>query len=596
MKDNNIEGNIGYVADKLASIPLAKEAESVLSSNWPSPSASPPKSRQDSVSATSINESVRASTSLFALKSRSRSASTTKQSYTALPPILPAKPKKAVTIAPIDLAGVSSKLEHSVFVSYCWLNSRSALELGQVNPETCNIGGCDPRDLAGRLTADGIISFLDVNRFREGQDLDEEMKRNIKSAKLGLICISEEYMKSPNCWLEFELITRNGPNYSPNYQIIVVGAKGGFHFDDKHKNLVGNHYWIDTTQDKVGFSSGKYLNIKECVESKLHIVTETPAETPAAMRADQPKTIQEQARCGNSNALYLEGCNLLDRGQATEGLEKLEYAADLGHMDAKYILGKLYREGSETEGVEKDAVKAIKWLEDLAKEGDFRAQLELAEMYHDGDGIKLDFEKAIHFAELAASQKCSGALQLLGDIYLNGRGTTKDTTHGLRMVGWMYQQGLGTGQNSKLAKQFYVRASKKGCKTSQWHIGLMLYVGDRMNQDVIKGIAWLVKAGAGYEGIIEAQLSLGEIYKNGYGIQKSAVEAFRWYLAAAENGSETAQHTISLMYQYGEGVEKSSEKAKQWLHRMFQHQMLDDKELSPNITDSLADLGSTDSI
>ncbi|KAJ3074868.1 hypothetical protein HDU99_001646, partial [Rhizoclosmatium hyalinum] len=43
----------------------------------------------------------------------------------------------------------------SIFMSYCWANSKEAVVNGQVPKEKGNYGHCDPRDLARKLTEHG---------------------------------------------------------------------------------------------------------------------------------------------------------------------------------------------------------------------------------------------------------------------------------------------------------------------------------------------------------------------------------------------------------------------------------------------------------
>ncbi|KAJ3283927.1 hypothetical protein HDU79_008647 [Rhizoclosmatium sp. JEL0117] len=458
-------------------------------------------------------------------------------------------------------------------MSYCWRNSRLAVEAGQVSEADANIGGCDPRDLARKLTEDKIITFLDVNRFKEGDDLDAAMKQNITAE---------------------------------NYLCIVVGAQEGIQPDEKHSALIGNHYRIDTTKDKKGFYSGTYIRIRDNIRTKLHEVSSTPAVTPAVAKPfDQPKTIQEQAADGNRDALFTYGRHLLCHGEPENGVKIIEMAAEQGNIEAKFGLATLCQEGAKEIGISKNANKAVRWFEELAESGDFRGQLGLAELYHDGEGINVDFNKALYYANLAASQNCADALQLLGDMYLNGRGITKsadqafshyfksaklNNTDGLRMVGWMCQQGIGTNQDSQLASHHYLLAAKAGCQTSQWQLGMMFYTGEGIKQEIEKGIRHITMAAEGSDGSPEAQFTLGVIYKNGYGVTQNTKLAFDWFLKAANQGFESAQHTVSLMYQWGDGVEKNVEKAKHWQHKMLEHQILDDQELPPPISDSLADL------
>ncbi|ORY53168.1 HCP-like protein [Rhizoclosmatium globosum] len=464
--------------------------------------------------------------SLPGLTSRSRSASTTRSSFNKLPPI----PKVPAVRVKLDLAAVSAKLDHSVFMSYCWRNSRLAVEAGQVSEADANIGGCDPRDLARRLTEDKIITFLDVNRFKEGDDLDAAMKQNITA----------------------------------------VGAQEGIQPDEKHSALIGNHYRIDTTKDKKGFYSGTYIRIRDNIRTKLHEVSS--------------KNDSRAAADGNRDALFTYGRHLLDNGEPENGVKMIEMAAEQGNIEAKFGLATLYQEGAKKIGISKNANKAMRWFEELAESGNFRGQLGLAELYHDGEGINVDFNKALYYANLAASQNCADAHQLLGDMYLNGRGITKSAdqafSHYFKSAKLNNTDAGCVNKESEQIKTHYL----------QWQLGMMFYTGEGIKQEIEKGIRHITMAAEGSDGSPEAQFTLGVIYKNGYGVTQNTKLAFDWFLKAANQGFESAQHTVSLMYQWGDGVEKNVEKAKHWQHKMLEHQILDDQELPPPISDSLADL------
>ncbi|MCO6560441.1 MAG: sel1 repeat family protein, partial [Gilliamella sp.] len=56
------------------------------------------------------------------------------------------------------------------------------------------------------------------------------------------------------------------------------------------------------------------------------------------------------------------------------------------------------------------------------------------------------------------------------------------------------------------------------------------------------------------KGNSEAQYSLGNIYKQGLGVEVSDVRAFFWYKKAAEQGRAKAQNNLAFMYQSGLGT------------------------------------------
>jgi TPR repeat protein len=66
------------------------------------------------------------------------------------------------------------------------------------------------------------------------------------------------------------------------------------------------------------------------------------------------------------------------------------------------------------------------------------------------------------------------------------------------------------------------------------------------------------------QGDAGAQLNLGYMYDNGYGVPQDYKEAIKWYRRAAEQGNERAQYNLGLMYEGGYGVLKNNVQAHMW--------------------------------
>ena len=61
-----------------------------------------------------------------------------------------------------------------------------------------------------------------------------------------------------------------------------------------------------------------------------------------------------------------------------------------------------------------------------------------------------------------------------------------------------------------------------------------------------------------------AQLNLGYMYDNGYGVSQNYNEAIKWYRKAAEQGNHRAQYNLGLMYEGGYGVPQDNLQAHMW--------------------------------
>uniref|UniRef100_A0A914X924 non-specific serine/threonine protein kinase n=1 Tax=Plectus sambesii TaxID=2011161 RepID=A0A914X924_9BILA len=91
--------------------------------------------------------------------------------------------------------------DYAVFISYCWVNSKDAVDKG-TRKVAGALGEVDPRELDEFLREKGVETWLDIKYDREGA-LFEEIAEALRKAKLVIVCVSDEYIKSSNCMLEF---------------------------------------------------------------------------------------------------------------------------------------------------------------------------------------------------------------------------------------------------------------------------------------------------------------------------------------------------------------------------------------------------------
>jgi len=66
------------------------------------------------------------------------------------------------------------------------------------------------------------------------------------------------------------------------------------------------------------------------------------------------------------------------------------------------------------------------------------------------------------------------------------------------------------------------------------------------------------------QGDAGAQLNMGFMYSNGYGVPQDHKEAIKWYRRAAEQGNNRAQYNLGLMYDAGYGVPQDYVQAHMW--------------------------------
>lgn len=220
--------------------------------------------------------------------------------------------------------------------------------------------------------------------------------------------------------------------------------------------------------------------------------------------------------------------------------------ASLGSAKMSYELGKSYRDSDPRKSkmwLEKAAAKghieAIrqlaetdpKWMLELAKKGDKKAQLDMAAACR-RDG---KMEEAVKWYEKLAEKDDPQGMHALGVCYLDGTGVKKDLNK---------------------AEEWLQKAKDKGNEHSP----------DKLN-DVAKSKKNYEKIDqllpAAEKGDKKAQYELAGLYQK----EEEKDNAFKWYEKAAQNGSVDAMYELGVCYNNGSGVTPDVGKGKDWLRK-----------------------------
>ena len=112
-----------------------------------------------------------------------------------------------------------------------------------------------------------------------------------------------------------------------------------------------------------------------------------------------------------------------------------------------------------------------------------------------------------------------------------------------------------------------IQRANQGDADAQYLVGATLFsgkYGDLKDQAQAHAATWF--RAAAEQGHAKAQLALGNMYFNGFGIPQNYVEAAKWYSKAAEQGDELAQFGVGLIYRDGLGVPKDKALAYMWFN------------------------------
>ena len=104
-------------------------------------------------------------------------------------------------------------------------------------------------------------------------------------------------------------------------------------------------------------------------------------------------------------------------------IEEVKARAEAGDAESEVELGLRY---TNSEGVAKDQVEAVKWYRKAAEQNYARGQYNLGVGYYKGEGVVKDQAEAVKWFRKAAEQNLARAQYNLGVCYYNGEGVAKD--------------------------------------------------------------------------------------------------------------------------------------------------------------------------
>lgn len=169
--------------------------------------------------------------------------------------------------------------------------------------------------------------------------------------------------------------------------------------------------------------------------------------------------------------------------------------------------------------------KSVKDIENLAFQGDAKAQHDLAAIYTAGHaGVKVNYDLAAKWFSESAHQNIANAQYNLGVLT---------------------QQGLGVEKNIGRAIDLYRVAAANNHPEAQYNLAIAYIegVGTEYNPQI--AASYFQRAASG--GIVEAAYNLGLLHENGLLGESQPDEAVFWYSMAAGKGSDQAKDALRLL-------------------------------------------------
>ena len=188
------------------------------------------------------------------------------------------------------------------------------------------------------------------------------------------------------------------------------------------------------------------------------------------------------ASCEDKVGIACPFCHKPSPRSYAESLARVRRHVENEVPEAIHFLGTLYREGAA--GLVKSDKKAAKLFKRAVELGSVNAMVDLAMLYYDGRGVKLDRKKSMQLDRMAAARGDASAECNLGGLYREN------------------------GDLDSAFRYFRLAADK---------------------------------------GYMEAEMNVGNCYLTGAGVQADIDEAERWYKRAASKGDEKAVYMLNQL-------------------------------------------------
>ena len=250
-----------------------------------------------------------------------------------------------------------------------------------------------------------------------------------------------------------------------------------------------------------------------------------------------------------------------DKQEAADGFRK---AAELGHAEAQYRLGRMYAEG---DGLPRDMAQAAQWFRKAAEQGEIDAQYRLGHMYAEGDGLPQDTAQALEWLRKAGDRGAAEAWYRLSVIYNTGQGLPRQkemTQDSLRKrlrktrAENSYEEGMRkySGKGTLLDPEGGLRLLREAAR-----------LGHPRAPEVLEREALRRAWNAADSGDAEAKYRLASRFFQGKDMPADKDKAFGWYGRAAEQGSAAAQYLLGVAFYEGVDLVGDLGRARYWLEK-----------------------------
>lgn len=202
-----------------------------------------------------------------------------------------------------------------------------------------------------------------------------------------------------------------------------------------------------------------------------------------------------------------------------------------GNISLYYKIGKLYEEDNNLK------MALVNYLKGH-NNGDLKSTQRLGIMYYNGDGVNIDKKKALTYMKTAIESEDPHSLYVIGVAYLND-----DREKGLEYLKKAYKKGSHYAAETLASEYLIDLLKEKEIDEDE----LLECINYAMENDMIEAIYYY-----------------GLIHVYGVGVEKNSQEAFKYFIKAAEKGSQKAMIKLGNWYKHGIFVKANSKEAIEW--------------------------------
>ena len=432
--------------------------------------------------------------------------------------------------------------------------------------------------LEAKINEDGNLEFKaqGVGRDFQAPDVENVIERYLDD--------NMEYYKlwgtTDGCW---DLYTNdfNGRFYKDYYvEDFTNGAKKVFfyRYDEAKEyamNIIKNNPEYVEGLEESGMDEEEYfdehfLDYLELNQEPIQVVQIIRQNNNynSFTSEDNVDNSSEDEPNGDPVAFFNRAQEFLQYGNYEAAANEFEKAAKMGYAEAQRALGNCYLFG---EGVLIDYSRAVEWYTKAAQQGDAEAQSNLGYCYENGYGVIQDWAIAADYYRKSAEQGHSIAQYNLARCYENGWGVEQNYSLAMK---W-YQMCADQGDEDAIRwlnshpKSDEEKEEEERYERADWAFTIACGTFNEGNPERESDFkeAFDLFSEAADLGYAEAMAYMGVMYRNGFVVEKDDAKAAEWYQKAIDTGGRTlltsmAYNNLGILYQRGEGVKKDLEKAR----------------------------------